>query len=161
MSDHHTATRTLMPIIEALRAFDASDPEATAKLNSLLPLHDPRIIAARGVVEQGLSEGWLTPREAGGIRFGRVAKPTADTHDFSIDAVDMDATGPGHTHPNGEFDLSFALSGDPRFEGQPEGWVVLPPGSWHVPTVTGGRMGILYFLPGGAIKFGPRPVDGD
>ena len=56
MSDHHTATRTLMPIIEALRAFDASDPEATAKLNSLLPLNDPRIIAARGVVEQGLSE---------------------------------------------------------------------------------------------------------
>ena len=157
MSDRETATQALLPIIEVLRTLDASDPDATSKLNALLPLDDPRVVAARTVVEAGLSEGWLAPREAGGIRFGRLAKPTADTHSFSIDAVDMDCAGPGHTHPNGEFDLSFALSGDPQFEGANEGWVVLPPGSWHVPTVTGGRMGILYFLPEGAIRFGPRP----
>jgi hypothetical protein len=157
MSDRETATQALLPIIEVLRTLDAADPDATSKLNALLPLDDPRIVAARTVVEAGLSEGWLAPREAGGIRFGRLAKPTADTLSFSIDAVDMDCAGPGHTHPNGEFDLSFALNGDPQFEGAHEGWVVLPPGSWHVPTVTGGRMGILYFLPEGAIRFGPKP----
>jgi hypothetical protein len=157
MPNRETATKALLPIIEALKAVDASDPEATQKLNELLPMSDPRVVAARAVVEAGMNEGWLTPKEAGNIRFGRLAKPTEDTHGFSIDAVDMDCAGPGHTHPNGEFDLSFALSGQPLFEGQPEGWVVLAPGSWHIPTVTGGRMGILYFLPDGAIRFGPKP----
>jgi hypothetical protein len=157
MSNRETATAVLMPIIEVLKDIDASQPNATEQVNTLLPLNDPRVQAARKLVNEGLAAGWLAPREAGGVRFGRVAKPTGDTHNFSIDAVEMNGAGPGHVHPNGEFDLSFALDGDPRFEDQPEGWVVLPPGSWHVPTVTGGRMGILYFLPDGAINFGPRP----
>lgn len=157
MSDRETATAVLMPIIEVLKDIDPAEPEATARVNTLLPLSDPRIQAARTLVIEGLRDGWLAPREAGGVRFGRVAKATEDTHDFSIDAVEMNGAGPGHVHPNGEFDLSFTLEGDAHFEDQPEGWVVLPPGSWHVPTVTDGRMGILYFLPGGAITFGPRP----
>jgi hypothetical protein len=65
----------------------------------------------------------------------------------------MTAPGPRHKHPRGEVNLSFALEGAPRFDGQPEGWVVFPPGSEHVPTVTGGRMLIAYFLPGGAIEW--------
>lgn len=158
MSSREEATAVLMPIIEVLKNIDPAHPDATARVAELLPLSDPRIQAARALVVDGLAEGWLVPREAGGVRFGRVAKPGESTHDFSIDAVDMDGAGPGHVHPNGEFDLSFALEGDARFEDQPEGWVVLPPGSWHVPTVTGGRMGILYFLPGGAISFGPKPA---
>ena len=157
MSDRETATAALMPIIDVLKDVDPAHPDATATVNSLLPLNDPRVQAARQLIVEGLEAGWLTPREAGGVRFGRVAKPTEATHHFSIDAVDMNGAGPGHLHPNGEFDLSFALEGDARFEDQPEGWVVLPPGSWHVPTVTSGRMGILYFLPGGAIEFGPKP----
>ena len=157
MSDRETATAILMPIIDVLKGIDPAHPDASTQVNALLPLSDPRIQAARKLVVEGLSAGWLTPREAGGVRFGRVAKATETTSDFSIDAVDMNGAGPGHVHPNGEFDLSFALEGEAHFEGQPEGWVVLPPGSWHVPTVTGGRMGILYFLPGGAIDFGPRP----
>jgi hypothetical protein len=31
--------------------------------------------------------------------------------------------------------------------------VVFPPDSAHVPTVTGGRMLIVYFLPGGAVEW--------
>ena len=156
MSDREHAIATLMPILDVLKGIDATAPDATAQVQALLPMDDPRVQDARVLVQEGLAAGTLAPREAGGIRFGRVAKPTDATHGFSIDAVDMNCAGPGHTHPNGEFDLSFALEGDPRFEGQPEGWVVLPPGSWHVPTVTNGRMGILYFLPDGAIQFGPR-----
>ncbi|MAY81107.1 MAG: DUF4863 domain-containing protein [Deltaproteobacteria bacterium] len=157
MSDRETAIQILQPILDVLRNIDASAQDATARVTQALPLDDPRIVAARKLVTEGLKDGWIAPREAGGIRFGRVAKPSEDLHGFSIDAVEMDCAGPGHVHPNGEFDLSFALEGAPMFEGHGEGWVVLPPGSWHVPTVTGGRMGILYFLPGGAIEFGPKP----
>jgi hypothetical protein len=35
---------------------------------------------------------------------------------------------------------------------------VYPPKSWHVPTVEHGVMDILYFLPGGAITFEPKPA---
>lgn len=157
MSNREHAARVLQPILDVLKDIDPSAPDATSRVSAALPMDDERINAARELVRTGLSEGWLAPKEAGGIRFGRVAKPTDALHGFSIDAVDMDCAGPGHTHPNGEFDLSFPLEGEPHFEGKGEGWVVLPPGSWHVPTVTGGRMGILYFLPGGAIQFGPRP----
>ncbi|RMG89073.1 MAG: DUF4863 family protein, partial [Candidatus Dadabacteria bacterium] len=37
--------------------------------------------------------------------------------------------------------------------GQAEGWVVFGEGSDHVPTVTGGTMLLLYFLPGGRIDW--------
>ena len=65
----------------------------------------------------------------------------------------MTAPGPMHVHPQGEIDLCFAEDGEPTFDGQPPGWVVYPPGSKHVPTVAGGKMLILYLLPGGAIEF--------
>ncbi|MEC7947559.1 MAG: DUF4863 family protein, partial [Myxococcota bacterium] len=94
---------------------------------------------------------------AGGVRFGRLTKATTASRGFSIDAVDMNGPGPGHVHPNGEVDLCFALDGAPTFDGNPPGWTSYAPGSWHVPTVAGGRMAILYFLPDGAIRFGPRP----
>ncbi len=69
----------------------------------------------------------------------------------------MKGVGPGHTHERGEVDLCFVVDGDPRFDGNPAGWTVYPPGSWHRPTVTGGAMDILYFLPDGAIRFEERP----
>ena len=101
-----------------------------------------------------LAAGWLTPKEAGGVKFGRIAKADAATHGLSIDAVDMNgpASGP-HTHPNGEVELCIPLSGVPSFDGRKKRFIAYPPGSRHVPTVSGGRMLILYFLPGGAIVF--------
>ena len=60
------------------------------------------------------------------------------------------------THPNGEVDLCFTVDGNPTFDGNAPGWTVYEPGSWHVPSVADGVMDILYFLPGGAIKFGPK-----
>ena len=81
------------------------------------------------------------------------AKATEETGGFSIDVVDMTGPGPRHRHPNGEVNWCIALEGSPTFGEQDPGWVVESPGSEHVPTVSGGRMLIVYLLPEGAIEF--------
>lgn len=133
----------------ALSRIDPSDPAAAeAALAGL----DTRGFEA--ALRAAHAEGWATPKEAGGVRFGRVSRADAALHGFSLDVVDMNAAAPGsHVHPKGELDLCFPLEGNPRFDGRPSGWVVYPPNSRHIPTVTGGRMLIAYFLPGGEIQF--------
>lgn len=150
------ARGALYRIAGLLADLDLTDPDgAKDRLDAALPL--ATLGDVRDVVLRAHADGTLTPNEApGGIRFGRVAKATPDTFDHAIDAVDIEGVGAEHTHPRGEVSLCFATSGDPRFDGWPEGWVVKPPGSHHAPTVTGGRMVIVYFLPGGAMKWGPR-----
>lgn len=147
----------LQPILDHLAELDPADPQAAAHLAAAFPLDGTELRLVRTLVDLGLEEGWLCPRESGGVRFGRLAKAGPGTHGYSIDAVDMDGPGPGHTHPQGEFDLCFPIGGQPRFDGNAGGWTVYGPGTWHVPTVDGGRMAILYFLPQGAIRFEPRP----
>jgi hypothetical protein len=105
--------------------------------------------------QQGVAEGWLCDREGGGIRYGRIFKPAADIHGFSVDVVDMtDIAGPHHAHPNGEIDLLMPIDSAATFDGRPAGWIVYPPGSAHRPTVANGRALVLYLLPGGRIDFG-------
>lgn len=142
----------LAPLLDLIQTLDPAHPDAAAHINAALPLAGPEVARVRALVRQGVEEGWLCHREGGGVRFSRVAKLVQGV---SIDAVRMDGPGAGHEHPQGEFDLCFAVAGDPRFCGQPEGWIVYPPRSWHVPEVSGGTMEILYFLPGGSIRFGP------
>jgi Domain of unknown function (DUF4863) len=110
--------------------------------------------ALKASCEAGVAEGWLCNREGGGIKYGRIFKPADDLHGFSVDVVDMtDIAGPHHVHPNGEIDLHMPLGGDATFDGRPAGWVVMPPGSAHRPTVAAGRALVLYLLPQGAIEF--------
>jgi hypothetical protein len=98
--------------------------------------------------------GWMCNREHAGIKYGRVIKPGAGTHGFSVDVVDMDESAGGHhRHPNGEIDLVMPLAGDPKFDGHGAGWCVYAAGSAHTPTVAGGRAFVLYLLPQGAIEF--------
>ena len=142
---------TLTPLAERLGGCDLSDPAAAkAWLDRELPFDGELVAGVRAAAEAGATEGWLLPKQAGPIRFGRVAK---DLGGFSVDAVWMRDPGPKHRHPNGEIDLCFALDGAPRFDGHAEGWTVYGPDSTHVPTVAGGTMLILYFLPGGAMEF--------
>lgn len=102
----------------------------------------------------GVAEGWLANREGGGIRYGRIFKPAGDLYGFSVDVVDMqDIAGPHHVHPLGEIDLIMPIEGDARFDGRPAGWLVMPPGSAHRPTVSQGRALVLYLLPEGRIDF--------
>jgi len=142
----------LGPVLDVVRTIDPSDPSARDKLEEALPLSALKELKA--LVRKAVAERVICDRETGPIRWSRVAK---DLDGWSVDAVHMSTPGPGHSHPLGEVDLCFAADGDPAFDGNPEGWTVYPPGSWHVPTVTGGAMDILYFLPEGAIRFEARP----
>ncbi|MED5372978.1 MAG: DUF4863 family protein [Myxococcota bacterium] len=157
MAERDALIAALQPILATLSTLDPQDPQAAmATLNERHPIASLGELAA--FVRLGVEEGWLCDREANGVKFSRVAKPADPmAAGMSIDAVHMCAAGPGHTHPKGEFDLCFAVSGDPRFDGKPPGWTVYPPGSWHEPTVSGGVMDILYFLPDGAMRFEAKP----
>lgn len=134
-----------------LRELDASKPaDAVAALRGF------DVSGFEKALRAAHAEGWATPKENGGVRFGRITRADPALSGFSLDVVEMRGPAPGaHTHPKGEFDLSFALEGRPRFDGHDPGWLVYPPNSRHVPTVTGGTMLIAYFLPSGEIRFEP------
>lgn len=140
----------LTPVAAALRDIDVDQRDAAAAVERAVPFRGPLIAALREAAVASIGSDWLLPKSNAGIRFGRAAKDLAG---FSVDAVLMDVPGPRHRHPNGEIDLCFTTKGDPHFDGKAEGWVVYGKGSSHVPTVRGGEMLILYFLPGGAIEF--------
>jgi hypothetical protein len=145
---------TFRALIDAAAGLDLADAlAARAELERRL---DPRGATARDLstsLKSLLAEGRIAERGAPPVRWSRVAKAGPETRDQSIDVVCMSGAGPRHVHPNGEVNFCIALDGDPRFDGHPAGWVVLPPGSGHVPTVEGGTMLIVYLLPGGAIRF--------
>ncbi len=104
--------------------------------------------------QEAIAAGWMCAREAGGIRYGRVVKPSPLTLGYSVDVVDMeDVVGPYHRHPQGEIDMIMPTAGDAKFDGHGRGWLVYPEGSAHRPTVSGGRALVLYLLPEGAIDF--------
>jgi len=144
-------TKLLEPLALALKTVPVDAADAAAQAEQKAPFRGALVEAVRTAALASLGSDWLLPKSNAGIRFGRVAK---DLHGFSVDAVLMDVPGPRHRHPNGELDLCFATKGEPKFDGHPAGWVVYGKGSAHVPTVAGGEMLILYFLPGGAIEFG-------
>ena len=140
----------LEPIAALLRAIDVDAKDAAAAVERAVPFGGALVAAVRDAAIASIGSEWLLPKSNAGIRFGRAAKDLAG---FSVDAVLMDVPGPRHRHPNGEIDLCFRTRGEPKFDGHGPGWVVYGKNSAHVPTVTGGEMLILYFLPGGAIEF--------
>lgn len=130
------------------------DAALEARLNREWPADGPAVRAIRAACDAAIAAGWMCNRVHAGIRYGRVVKPGAATHGFSVDVVDMDNVAGGHhRHPTGEIDLVMPLEGDPRFDGRGAGWMVYGPGSAHTPVVAGGRALVLYLLPQGAIEF--------
>ena len=143
-----------LPLIDAAAGLDLTDPVAAkAELQARLdPASAEGQAVSAGLVEL-LEKGEVANRGEAPVKFSRAAKATEESGDFSLDVVDMSGAGPRHLHPNGEINWCIALEGNPTFMGQAPGWVVETPGSEHVPTVEGGRMLIVYLLPGGAMKF--------
>jgi Domain of unknown function (DUF4863) len=162
---HMTAAADFPTLIASLTATLVGRPldEAlAADLNRLHPPGSATFEAIAAACRAGVAAGSMCQHEGGGIRYGRVIKPSLATHDFSVDVVGMaDLAGPHHSHPNGEIDLVMPLAGlddlspggTATFDGQPAGWTVYGPGTAHRPTVSGGRALVLYLLPQGAIQF--------
>jgi hypothetical protein len=123
-------------------------------LNAKLGADTPTYRELKQSCEEGVAQGWLCKHEAGGLRYGRIFKPSDDLHGFSVDVVDMEnVAGPHHVHPQGEIDLIMPIEGDAQFDGRSAGWLVCPPASAHRPTVSQGRALVLYLLPNGEIEF--------
>jgi hypothetical protein len=130
------------------------DHRLAAELNETFPPHGIVVKEVIAACREGTTAGWMCGRDAGGIKYGRVIKPTDRTHGFSVDVVEMeDLKGPHHRHPNGEIDLVMPLTLGAKFDGHGAGWVVYGVDSAHHPTVTEGKAWVLYLLPEGAIEF--------
>lgn len=143
-----------LPLCEAASALELDDPLAAR--SELERRFDPTSARARELAAELVrlcQAGRIAERGALPVRYGRVSKARPESLDFSIDVVLMTAPGPAHRHPRGEVNFCVAVEGSPTFDGEPPGWVVLPPGSTHVPTVAGGTMLIVYLLPGGEMQF--------
>jgi hypothetical protein len=157
MATKEDLLQTLAPIVDTLSTISLDDPAAVKRaLDERFPLNGPVVTKARDLFREGVKAGWLCDRENAGVKFSRVMK-APDATKWSIDAVHMSGPGAGHLHPNGEVDLCFSVDGNPLFDGHAPGWTVYGRNTWHIPSVEGGAMDILYFLPGGAIQFGPKP----
>lgn len=155
MSNEATLTALVDRVLEVVATVDPDDAGAAAALASRLPLDGPLLLELRAALRSAIVERKVADRENDGVRFSRLRK-AATPEGLSVDVVHMAKPALAHTHPRGEIDLCFAVNDGACFDGKPEGWTVYPSGSWHVPTVTGGAMDILYFLPGGAIAFDAR-----
>lgn len=130
------------------------DGQLAEFLNERFPASGAEFQAIAKACADAVAAGWMCEREHGGIKFGRVIKPSDALHGFSVDVVEMaDVVGPQHAHPNGEIDMIMPLEGDAKFDGHGAGWFVYGPGSVHRPTVSDGRAYVLYLLPQGAIEF--------
>ena len=155
----------LEPILARVAALDPAarhSPEAIRELEAILedefPHDGPQVQEIGAALARGVREGWLANRGEDDSRFSRVAKAGPETHGLSIDVVSMIGPAVAHTHPQGEVTLGFPAEGvlDPhscQFEERAPAWVFMPPGSRHIPTVTGARMNLVYFLPNGAVEW--------
>lgn len=143
------------PIIQFLIGKKIS-PTLNSELDQAFPKDSMQLQTIESLCKKALAENHIKMRGASELRFGRILKPT-EACPLSIDIVDMNCKGPGHTHPLGEVDLCFPQDSSAEFDGKADTWIVYPENSWHEPTVTQGRMIILYFLPEGSIRFEARP----
>ncbi len=145
---------TLIAGVTGRIAGQTLDSQLDARLNAEVPAGGAEFNKIFEACQDAIAAGWMCNREAGGIRFGRVIKPSDAIHGFSVDVVVMDSCrGPHHRHTNGEIDMIMPLDAGAKFDGRGKGWLVHPAGHAHSPTVTGGKAIVLYLLPGGAIEF--------
>ncbi len=146
--------QTLMrPVMDAI-AGKAIDQQLAEDLNREFPANGDVFKAIDTACHEAIEAGWMCAHGDEGRRFGRVIKPTPESHDLSVDVVQLtDVVGPHHSHPTGEVCMTMPVTASAKFDGQGAGWCVNEPGSAHSPTVTDGEALVLYLLPGGEIQF--------
>lgn len=146
----------LAPISTLVPTLDLADRAGSeAELERRFPPGSEAVAAIERAARAALGAGAIAHRGEAPMRFSRVLKPEADVGGSAVDCVYMeDCAGPAHTHPNGEVVLCFPDAPGVTFDERASTWVVHPRGSRHVPTVAGGSMLLLYWLPGGAVVWG-------
>ncbi len=151
--DKQEFTSLMKPVIDAI-AGKPIDQGLARELDRLFPPRGETFTAIEAACHAAIEAGWMCSRGAPGRRFGRVIEPGPQTHDLSVDVVQLeDIVGPHHSHPKGEICLTMPVTPEARFDGHGAGWCVNEPGSAHHPTVTGGEALVLYLLPDGEIEF--------
>jgi len=158
-------------------------PELEAFLNKYYSPDTPFYITLHKLVLEGLKEKWIAAVEVNGDRYrrSRLCGPCEATHYFSITAVWMDSgyrhetppssgkgklkdisektelSGQFHIHPYGEINAVITFDDTAEMRGihswQGAGWTSPGPGTRHYPTVRGGRVLALFFLPAGRIAY--------
>lgn len=143
----------LMPVMDAI-ADVPWDADLAARLNTDFPSDGPLFQSLETLCADGIDGGWMGLQGEEVRKGARVVEPGSATRDMSIDVVQLiDFTGPHHAHPGGEVCAVMPAMPEGRFDGNPRGWAVYPPGSAHWPAGTGGQVRILFFLPNGAIDY--------
>ena len=146
--------RSLMKPVMGAIAGRAIDQALAADLNRRFAPESEAFQAIQAACHEAIRDGWMCSQGSQGRRFGRVIEPSPETHDLSVDVVQLrDIVGPHHSHPTGEVCMTMPVTPTAKFDGQGAGWCVNEPGSAHHPTVTDGEALVLYLLPGGQIKF--------
>lgn len=143
----------MAPILNAISGRDI-DQVLADELNRDFPPESETFKAINSACHMATAAGWMCSQGGDGRRFGRVIEASPETHDLSVDVVQLrDIVGPHHSHPTGEVCMIMPITAAARFDGNGAGWCVNEPGSAHHPTVTGGEAFVLYLLPGGHISF--------
>ena len=130
------------------------DARLAQDLNRDFPPGGETFMAIEQACHAAIAAGWMCAQGGDGRRFGRVIEPSPESHDLSLDVVQLrDVVGPHHRHPTGEICMIMPITPSAKFDGKAAGWCVYEAGSDHHPTVTGGEALVLYMLPGGRIEF--------
>ncbi|MGI9415524.1 MAG: DUF4863 family protein [Hyphomicrobiales bacterium] len=141
------------PVVTAISQAEI-DKDLESELNAAFPPSSETFRTIEQACHEAIEAGWMCTQGGEGRRFGRVVEPSGETHDLSIDVVDLtDIVGPHHRHPTGEVCMVMPVTEGARFDGHAAGWCVNPPGTAHHPTVSDGRALVLYLLPEGRIEF--------
>ncbi len=151
--NQETFQNLMMPVMEAISG-KAVDQKMAEALNQQFPSGSEAFANIEAACHAAIEAGWMCEHGDDGRRFGRVIKPSPETHDLSVDVVQLvDVVGPHHSHPTGEICMTMPVTDGAKFDGHDAGWCVNDPGSAHNPTVSGGEALVLYLLPGGEIEF--------
>ncbi len=137
------------------------DDELEAALNDHYGAHTERYAHLLALLRRGIEEGWSCYAEIDGpdYRRGRIAHASQDTHGFTIESGMLrNVLGNYHRHPLGEINMIGPVDATGKFCGSGAGWKVFPPDSCHYPTVTGGKVTMLFFLPNGLIEYKNAPT---
>lgn len=154
----------LLRATDELLAFIGDQPlgvELESRLNEHYGPRTERYATLLELLRCGIDEGWACYAEISGpdYRRGRIAEASPRTRGFTVESGRLrNVLGNYHRHPRGEINMIGPVDADGQFCGHGAGWKVFPPDSRHFPTVTGGTVTMLFFLPGGEIEYMDAPA---